>query len=33
LVEIWDEMKRDKQKLMQMLREALEREAREEKFK
>ena len=33
LVEIWNEMKRDKQKHMQMLREALEKEAREEKFK
>ena len=33
LVEIWDEMKSDKQKHMQMLWEALEREAREEKFK
>jgi hypothetical protein len=33
LVDIWNQIKRDKQKHMEMLREALEREAREEKFK
>jgi hypothetical protein len=32
LAEIWNEMKRDKQKHLQMLREALEREAKEEKL-
>jgi hypothetical protein len=33
LVDIWNEIKRDKQKHMKMLRETLEKEAREEKFK
>jgi len=33
LVDIWNQIKKDKQKHMKMLREALEREAREEKFK
>jgi hypothetical protein len=33
LVDIWNEMRKDKQKHINMLREALEREAREEKFK
>lgn len=33
LVDLWNEIKRDKQKHMRMLREALEKEAREEKFK
>lgn len=33
LVDIWNEIKRDKQNHMKMLREALEKEAREEKFK
>jgi vacuolar-type H+-ATPase subunit H len=32
LVEIWNEMKRDKQKHLQMLRDALEQEAKEEKL-
>lgn len=32
LVEIWNEMKRDKQKHLQMLRDALEKEAKEEKL-
>jgi hypothetical protein len=32
LVEIWNEMKRDKQRHLQMLRDALEREAKEEKL-
>lgn len=33
LVDIWNEMKRDKQKHLKMLTEALEREAKEERFK
>ena len=32
LVEIWNEMKRDKEKHLQMLREALEKEAKEQKL-
>ena len=32
LVEIWNHMKRDKEKHLQMLREALEKEAKEEKL-
>gem|GEM_PF-476740 len=32
LVEIWNEMKRDKEKRLQMLREALEKEAKEQKL-
>ncbi len=32
LVEIWNEMKRDKEKHLQMLREALEKEAGEQKL-
>ena len=32
LVEIWNKMKRDKEKHLQMLREALEKEAKEEKL-
>lgn len=32
LVEIWNEMKRDKQKHLRMLREALEKEAEEQKL-
>ena len=32
LVEIWNQMKRDKEKHLQMLREALEKEAKEEKL-
>jgi hypothetical protein len=32
LVEIWNQMKRDKEKHLQMLREALEEEAKEEKL-
>ena len=32
LVEIWNEMKRDKAKHLQMLREALEKEAKEQKL-
>lgn len=33
LVDLWNEIKRDKQKHMEMLREMLEREAREQKLK
>jgi hypothetical protein len=33
LVDIWNEMKRDKQKHLKMLREALEREATEQRLK
>jgi vacuolar-type H+-ATPase subunit H len=32
LVEIWNEMKRDKEKHLRMLREALEKEAKEQKL-
>ena len=32
LVEIWNQMKRDKEKHLQMLREALEKEAKEQKL-
>ena len=32
LVEIWSQMKRDKERHLQMLREALEKEAKEEKL-
>jgi vacuolar-type H+-ATPase subunit H len=32
LVEIWTQMKRDKEKHLQMLREALEKEAKEQKL-
>jgi hypothetical protein len=32
LVDIWNEMKRDKQRHLQMLRDALEKEAKEEKL-
>jgi hypothetical protein len=32
LVELWNEMKKDKQKHMSMLRQALEKEAKEEKI-
>ena len=32
LLEIWNQMKRDKEKHLQMLREALEKEAKEEKL-
>ena len=32
LVEIWNQMKRDKEKHLQMLREALEKEAKDEKL-
>jgi vacuolar-type H+-ATPase subunit H len=32
LVEIWNEMKRDKEKHLRMLREALEKEAEEQKL-
>ena len=32
LVDIWNEMKRDKEKHLQMLREALEKEAKEQKL-
>ncbi len=32
LVEIWNQMKRDKEKHMQSLREALEKEAKEQKL-
>ena len=32
LVDIWNQMKRDKEKHLQMLREALEKEAKEEKL-
>lgn len=32
LVEIWNQMKRDKERHLQMLREALEREAKEQKL-
>ncbi|MGB6673546.1 MAG: hypothetical protein WBE34_14030 [Candidatus Nitrosopolaris sp.] len=32
LVEIWNQMKRDKEKHLQMLREALEKEAKEERI-
>jgi vacuolar-type H+-ATPase subunit H len=32
LVEIWNQMKRDKERHLQMLREALEKEAKEEKL-
>jgi len=32
LVEIWNQMKSDKEKHLQMLREALEKEAKEEKL-
>jgi hypothetical protein len=32
LVEIWNEMKRDKEMHLQMLREALEKEAKEQKL-
>jgi hypothetical protein len=33
LVDMWNEMKRDKEKHLKMLREALEREAKEEKLR
>ena len=33
LIDIWNEMKRDKEKHLKMLRESLEREAKEEKLK
>jgi hypothetical protein len=33
LVELWNEMKRDKEKHLQMLRDALEKEAKEQKLK
>jgi hypothetical protein len=33
LVDIWNEMKRDKEKHLNMLREALEREAKEQRLK
>jgi vacuolar-type H+-ATPase subunit H len=33
LVEIWNEMKKDKEKHLRMLREALEKEAKEQKLK
>jgi vacuolar-type H+-ATPase subunit H len=32
LVEIWNQMKKDKERHLQMLREALEKEAKEEKL-
>jgi len=32
LVELWNEMKRDKEKHLQMLRDALEKEAKEQKL-
>jgi len=32
LVELWNEMKRDKKKHLQMLRDALEKEAKEQKL-
>jgi vacuolar-type H+-ATPase subunit H len=32
LVEIWNQMKRDKEKHLQMLRQALEKEAKEQKL-
>ena len=32
LVDIWNQMKRDKEKHLQMLREALEKEAKDEKL-